>query len=113
MLTYKGGHKAGKGTYWDVRKGRRIDLAQEGVLPGSDSSTYIKASAGFMLLAGPVIGLLYVVFLPLIGTATLATAAGRKVLSGAASAAGKTVSFGWRPVESYLAGRKKGKKAAK
>jgi len=72
-----------------------------------------KAGTIMMLLASPFIGLLYVVCLPFVGVATLAVAAGRKVLGGAASAAGKTISFGWRPVESYLAGRKKGKKAAK
>ena len=63
-----------------------------------------------MLLASPVIGLLYVVFLPIIGIATLAAVAGRKALAGAASVAGKTIAFGWRPVEAYLAGRKKEKK---
>ncbi len=110
MLTYKGGHQVGKGTYWDLSNGRRTDIAQEGILPGSDASTYIKASAGIMLLASPVIGLLYVVFLPLIGTATLAAVASRKVLGGMAGVAGKTISFGWRPVEAYLAGKKKGKK---
>ena len=72
-----------------------------------------KVATVAMMLAGPIIGLLYVVCLPFVGVATLAVAAGRKVLGGAASAAGKTISFGWRPVESYLAGRKKGKKAAK
>ena len=72
-----------------------------------------KAGTILMLLASPFIGLLYVVCLPFVGVATLAVAAGRKVLGGAASAVGKTISFGWRPVESYLAGRKKGKKAAK
>jgi len=60
-----------------------------------------------MLLASPIIGLLYVVFLPLIGTATLAALAVRKVVGGAAVVAGKTISFGWRPVEAYLAGKKK------
>ena len=69
-----------------------------------------KAKTAAMLLASPIIGLLFVVFLPLIGTATLAAVAGRKVLGGMASVAGKTISFGWRPVESYLAGKKKEKK---
>ena len=27
MLTYKGGNKVGKGTYWDLANGRRIDVA--------------------------------------------------------------------------------------
>jgi len=69
-----------------------------------------KAGTVMMLLASPLIGLLYVVLLPFIGMATLAVLAGRKALGAGAGAAGKTVSFGWRPVEAYLAGRKKGKK---
>ena len=110
MLTYKGGHKVGKGTYWDVRNGHRIDVAQEGVLPGSDASTYLRVSSGVMLLSGPIIGLLYVVFLPFIGIATVAAVAGRKVVGGMASLIGKTVSFGWRPRNAYLSGKKKEKK---
>ena len=69
-----------------------------------------KAATIAMLLASPFIGLLYVVFLPFIGIATLAAVGSRKVLAGAAHTAGKTIAFGWRPVEAYLAGRKKGKK---
>ncbi len=60
-----------------------------------------------MLLASPIIGLLYVVFLPFIGIATLAVMAVRKVMGVAVTAAGKTISFGWRPIESYLAGTRK------
>jgi hypothetical protein len=69
-----------------------------------------KAKTAAMLLASPIIGLLYVVFLPLIGTAALAFLAGRKLLSVGSGVAGKTISFGWRPVEAYLAGKKKDKK---
>jgi hypothetical protein len=69
-----------------------------------------KIGTAVMLLASPIIGLIYVVFLPFIGIATLAAFAGREVLGGVASVAGKTISFGWRPVEAYLAGKKNGKK---
>lgn len=69
-----------------------------------------KVGTGVMLLAAPFIGLAYVVFLPFIGIATLAAVAGREVLGGVASVAGKTISFGWKPMEAYLAGKKKGKK---
>lgn len=110
MLTYKGGHKVGKGTYWDVRDGHRIDVAQEGVLPGSDASTYLRMPSGVMLLSGPVIGLLYVVFLPFIGIAMVAAAAGRGLVTGMASLIGKSISFGWRPRNAYLSGKKKKEK---
>ncbi len=69
-----------------------------------------KVATGVMLLAAPIIGLAYVVFLPFIGIAALAAVGGRKVLDGVASVAGKTVSFGWKPMEAYLAGKKKEKK---
>jgi hypothetical protein len=69
-----------------------------------------KIGTGVKLLAAPIIGLVYVVFLPFIGIATLAAVAGRKVLGGVASVAGKTISFGWKPMEAYLAGKKKEKK---
>ncbi len=67
-----------------------------------------RMETGVKLLAAPIIGLLYVVSLPFIGIVTLAAVAGRKVLDVVASVAGKTISFGWRPVEAYLAGKKKG-----
>jgi len=68
-----------------------------------------KVGTGVMLLAAPIMGLAFVVLLPFIGIATLAAVAGRKALGGMTSVAGKTISFGWRPVEAYLAGKKKGK----
>ncbi len=107
MLTYKGGNKVEKGTYWELSSGQRIDVANEAILNGDNSSTYLRISAGFMLLAGPVIGLLYVVLLPFIGIATVTALAARKVVGGVFSLVGKSLSFGWRPRTAYLAGKKK------
>ncbi len=107
MLTYKGGTRVERGTYWDLSSGHRIDVTEEVVLSGDNSSTYLKMSAGFMLLAGPVIGLLYVVLLPFIGIGTVAAVAARKVVGGAVNLIGKSLSFGWRPRTAYLSGKKK------
>jgi hypothetical protein len=107
MLTYKGGNKVEKGTYWELSSGKRIDVANEAILSGDNSSTYLRISAGFMLLAGPVIGLLYVVLLPFIGIATVTALAARKVVGGVFNLVGKSLSFGWRPRTAYLAGKKK------
>ena len=109
MLTYKGGYKVGKGTYWDVRSGHRVDVAQEAVLPGGEASKYLRLPVGIMLLSGPFIGLLYVVFLPFIGIAMLALAAGREVLRRLVSLFGKSISVDWRPRSAYLLGKKKEK----
>ena len=109
MLINKGGHRVGKGTYWDLRRGQRIDIADEGALPGGETSTYLRMPSGVMLLLGPIIGLLYAILMPVIGIATVATFAVRKVLGGLYNLAAKSISFGWRPKNAYLSGKKKKK----
>jgi hypothetical protein len=110
MLKYRGGQKVGKGTYWDLSGGRRIDVATEEVLPGDDKSVFSRFPAGVMLLLGPILGLLYVIFLPFMAIAMMITLIGRKVLMGTFHIVRNLVSFGWRPTEAYLAGKKKERK---
>jgi hypothetical protein len=64
-----------------------------------------------MLAAAPILGLLFAVFLPFIGIVMSVAQAGRKVAEGVTSATAGSMSFGWRPIESYLAGRKRKKEA--
>jgi len=113
MLTYKGGNAVGKGTYWEVTSGRRVDVFSDTVLAGTGSATYVKMPAGVMLVSGPIIGLLYVILLPFIGIAAIATLAGRMVFSGLHNLAAKSSSFGWRPMTAYLSGKKNKKKDKK
>jgi len=61
------------------------------------------------LLAAPFIGLAYVIFLPIGFIAMFCYA----VFKGIVGAAGKSVSFGWRPAEAYLGGSKKAKQKKK
>jgi hypothetical protein len=112
MLTYKGGQKVGKGTYWDLANGRRIDVLREAVL-AEGTVTYVKMPSGDILLSGPVIGLLYAILMPFIGTATVATLTGRKILGSVYHVAEKSVSFEWRPSNAYLSGKKKKKHGTK
>ncbi len=107
MLTYKGGHTVEKGTYWDLASGRRVDVFSEAVLAGGGNATYVRMSPGAMLLSGPVIGLLYAVMMPFIGIATVTVLTGRALLGGMYNLAAKSVSFGWRPRNAYLSGKKK------
>jgi hypothetical protein len=110
MLT-KGGHKVAAGTYWNMTNGSRVQMEQEGVLPGDQKTRYIKAPVAVMLMAAPVIGLVFAVFLPFIGIAMTLSLIGKKLVDGVASAAAGSMSFGWRPIEAYLAGRKQKKEA--
>jgi hypothetical protein len=106
-MLYKGGHRVEKGTYWDTATGERVDMEHDQVLPGSEGTIYLRAKSAVVLLAGPVLGLLFAIFLPLIGIVMTFGQVGKRVGESAAGAAARSVSFGWRPIEAYLAGRKK------
>jgi hypothetical protein len=124
MLVYKGGKKVGKGTYWNPADGHRVDVKDEGVLPGGERTNYLKMPPGGMLLVAPVVGLLYVVFLPVFGLMAIVgmwlvplfgivagtALTGIKLCSGMFSTVGKSVSFGWTPTTAYLSGKKRARK---
>ena len=105
MLT-NGGHTVQAGTYWNLSNGSRVQMEQEGVLPGSGTTRYIKAPVAVMLMAAPIIGLVFAVFLPLIGIVMTLSLVGKKLVQGVESAAAGSMSFGWRPIQAYLIGRK-------
>ena len=107
MLQYKGGQKVGKGTYWNLSNGTRVDISGEGILPGNGRASYTRFPPGIVLLAGPVIGLIYVIALPFMAVGTILALVGKKVLSSMFNALGNLVSFGWRPSEAHLAGKRK------
>jgi len=65
------------------------------------------------LMAAPFMGLGYVLVLPFLALAMVAALAGAKVLSVLLWIGGLSTSFGWRPVEACLAGRKKNRKKDK
>ncbi len=117
MLKHRGEEKAGKGTYWNLATGERIHLTGEGELPGSKETTYYKLSPLTILLLGPIFGLAYAVSMPFIGIAMVAKVVGQKVFevfNNIARFVVNSASFGWRPDEAYLEGkRKKAKKQKK
>lgn len=113
MLTYRGGDAVGKGTYWNVTSGRRVDVMTETVLAGGGAATYVKAPAGVALLSMPIIGLIYVIAMPILGIAAIASITGGRLLGLVSGAVGKTLSFGWRPRNAYLSGKKRKKHDSK
>lgn len=59
------------------------------------------------VISAPFVGLLYIAILPFAFLAALVSTVVNKVLGSA----GREISFGWRPVEAYLSGKKsEGKK---
>ena len=110
MLRHSGGDKVGKGTYWNLTNGERVDIKDEGTLPGDANKTFYKMPAAAIIVAAPVIGLMYAAFLPFIGIAMFVKLVAKKIGGGAMETVRGSASFGFRPSESYLAGKKKEKK---
>ena len=107
MLTYRGGHKVPKGTYWNLSRGDRVDMTGDSTLPGDSGTLFVKMAPAAILLAGPVIGLLFAVFLPFIGIAMTLYLIGRKLAVRAVQVAVKSTTFGWKPIEVYLDGKQR------
>jgi hypothetical protein len=110
MLKHTGGDRVGKGTYWNLRNGERVDITDEGTLPGNGRTTWYRMPAAAVIVAAPALGLLYAAFLPFIGIAMLVKLVGEKIGGGVMESVQSSASFGFRPSESYLSGRKKREK---
>ena len=107
MLKFHGGETVGKGTYWNLTNLERVDVTDEGILPGNGRRAFYRMPAAVIIIAAPVIGLAYAAFLPFIGIAMLLKLVGQKISSGAREMVAGGAHFGFRPSESYLAGKKR------
>jgi hypothetical protein len=107
MFTHTAGQRVGSGTYWDVMTGLRVDLEREGTLPGGSGATYLKTSSSAILFLGPILGLAYVLLMPVMSIVTMLALVVRKTLGGSFSLVKNIISFGWRPAEAYLGGKNK------
>jgi hypothetical protein len=121
MNLYRGGTTVSRGTYWNPVDGHQVDMKDEGPLPGSGGTRYLRMPPGGLLVVAPVLGLMYVFFLPLFGIGTvlmawLAAAIGvctTVVLAGikvSSSMVGRNASFGWSPTATFLSGKRRRKR---
>ena len=98
---------------WELLKPRPFRSVIEA---GREDVSYIR-STGYgnaiktmgKVVAAPFIGLLYIIVLPF----TFFLAIAIVMAEGAAKLFGSSASFGWRPIEAYLTGRKSRKKGKK
>jgi hypothetical protein len=121
MNLYRGGMTVSRGTYWNPVDGHQVDMKDEGSLPGNGGTRYLRMPPGGLLVVAPVLGLMYVFFLPLFGIGTvlmawLAAAIGvctTVVLAGikvSSSMVGRNASFGWSPTATFLSGKRRRKR---
>ena len=72
MTTYKGGETVKAGFYWNRGKwGAEIVPPEGGALPGNEETIYNRIAWPVLLVAAPVMGGAFAMFLPFIGVAML------------------------------------------
>lgn len=109
MARHIGGSPAQSGYYWSPRHWSITPIPRPGgFLPGGPGDRYLRVPTLAVLLLMPILGGLFVVFLPLIGFALVAWALGKKLAAlawGGAADFASTVTPGWRPGEAHLTGK--------
>ncbi len=89
MTRYRGSNWVRVGFYWNPSRWQIVTIPKGGgVLPGGDDVRYVRLPLILVMLLGPMVGALYVIFLPFIGFAMLFGFAGGKLLSVARRALG-------------------------
>jgi hypothetical protein len=113
MRHYKGNDSVRPGFYFNPRRLSFASVDSEGALPGTAQEAYLRVPALAMLVAGPILGLAYVIFLPLIGFVMVAWIAGKAVLALAARAAAECVGVlkpAWQPTMAFFSRGKAAKR---
>jgi hypothetical protein len=112
-IRFHSGEFVAKGSYWNISTGELIRCETDGTRLAGKGETYLRAHPALILLAGPPLGLLYAMFLPLIGVLMVLKVLGSKLLAPVGHALASEAGFRWRPSEAYLSGKKKAGKNKK
>ncbi len=116
MTRYAGGTKVSGGYYWNAR-GWNVEVVphEGGKLPGSDTARYVRVPFPLLFVVLPVMGLLFLVALPVIGFAVFAYAIAKRIAApvrrGAEELA-STVTPGMVHGEAHLTGKPGEEKAS-
>jgi len=105
MKRYTGTETVPPGLYFNLRQVAFKSLDEEGPLPGTRDDVWRAVPTLMLLLVGPVMGLAFVVFLPLICFAMVGWLLGIKsarLAAAVARAAARSVKPGWEPSLAFL-----------
>lgn len=116
MTTCIGGTAVRSGYYWNLGKWEVTPVEKDGErLPGGRGDKFLRIPVIAVLLLLPLLGGLFVVFLPLIGFALTFYAAARPIVrlfKRSAEELASTVTPGWAPGEAHLTGKRAEKEGA-
>jgi hypothetical protein len=105
MKRYTGSETVEPGLYFNARQLSFKSVDETGPLPGSTAEVYRRVPILVLLVVGPILGLVYAVFLPFIGFAVVAGLLGVKgmqLAGGAARGAVRVLRPGWEPSMAFL-----------
>jgi hypothetical protein len=109
MEKYSGGDSVGAGTYWNLKSMNVVGMKTEGILPGGDESIYRRLPFFVLFLLMVALGGVYILFLPVLIICTTIYMVGVRVFGSLFLQMSKSMSFGWRPAEAYLSGKRTAK----
>lgn len=114
MFRHTGGETVAQGFYWNGDKWQvTLIERQGGTLPGAVNERYARVPVLAMLFVAPIMGALYVFFLPFIGVAMVLDHVARRVARAVTSGAITLLAAlapRWQPGQAYLAEREKKRK---
>lgn len=117
MAVNRGGDVVRGGYYWNAQKWDASFVSgDEGVLPGGPDQVYRRMPVFALLLAAPIMGGLFVMFLPFIGIFMLLQHIGRAAIEATGEGLERvmaSVAPSWRPGMAFLAGKASRKRAKK
>jgi hypothetical protein len=108
MAKYTGGTNVKGGYYWNPRSWAVEVVPSEGGRLPADGARYLRIPFPLLFVVVPVLGALFLIFLPFIGFALFAWALFRKITGGVKETAtdlAATMSPGWAPGEAHLTGK--------
>jgi hypothetical protein len=109
MTSYVGGMKVGGGYYWNPRTWELHAVGEAGgTLPGSERAHFARIPFPLLFVVVPILGALFLVFLPVIGFALLAQGLVKRVIGGVKTSAedlAANVTPGWAPGAAHLTGK--------
>jgi hypothetical protein len=76
---YQGGEEVGGGKYWNLYSGDYVVFAERGGILPTTEGEYVRAHPLLMLVAGPLMGLGYLLFLPIAVPVLLTQFAARRM----------------------------------
>lgn len=108
MKIYRGTENVEPGIYFNLRKLSFKSMDDDGRLPGAESEAWRRVHPLALLVVGPLMGLAYAIFLPLIGFAMVGGILLRKAGElgvEAIHATARVLSPAWQPARAFLSRR--------